>query len=130
MGAHIRIGSLRQTRRHGRARRTVARHLLLGSGITGPVAAGEANDVALVYSQAAIEHIWYVADLWRAIIGMTKPGSWHSHRTDLADHGCRESNYIEMLEWSPLGYWLTTRFVPGAINRWRASLYMASSKAV
>jgi hypothetical protein len=38
------------------------------------IAAGEANDVALVYSQAAIEHIWHVADFWRAIIGVTKPG--------------------------------------------------------
>ena len=29
-----------------------------------------------------------------------------------------------MLKWSPLGYWLTIRFVSGAINRWRASLSM------
>ena len=29
------------------------------------IAAGEANDVALVYSQAAIEHIWHVADFSR-----------------------------------------------------------------
>jgi hypothetical protein len=27
-----------------------------------------------------------------------------------------------MLEWSPIGYWLTMRFAPGAINRWRASV--------
>lgn len=52
--------------------------------------------------------------------GLTEPGGWHSHRIDLADHGRRESNYIEMLQWSRLGYWLTMRFVPGAINRWRA----------
>ena len=88
------------------------------------IAAGEANDVTLVYSQAAIEHIWNVADFWRGIIGLTKAGGWHSHRIDLADHGRRETNYIEMLEWSTLGYWLTNRFVPGAINRWRASTHM------
>jgi hypothetical protein len=29
-----------------------------------------------------------------------------------------------MLEWSPIGYWLTMRFIPGAINRWRASTHM------
>jgi hypothetical protein len=88
------------------------------------VAAGEANDFALVYSQAAIEHIWYVADFWRAIIGVTKSGGWHSHRIDLADHGRRQTNYIEMLEWSPISYWMTMRFVPGAINRWRASMHV------
>ena len=87
--------------------------------------AGEANDIALVYSQAAIEHIWDVADFCRVIIRLTKQGGWHSHRIDLADHGRRETNYIEMLEWSPIGYWLTMRFIPGAINRWRASTYMA-----
>lgn len=88
------------------------------------IAAGEANNVVLIYSQAAIEHIWHVADFWRAIIGLTKPGGWHSHRIDLADHGRRETNYIEMLEWSPVAYWLTMRFVPGAINRWRAGRHL------
>jgi len=92
--------------------------------LTELIAAGEAKDVALVYSQAAIEHIWGITDLWRAIIGLTKPGGWHSHRIDLTDHGRRETNYIEMLEWSPIGYWLTMRFVPGAINRWRASEHL------
>jgi hypothetical protein len=88
------------------------------------IASGEANDVTLAYSQAAIEHIWNVADFWQGIIGLTKAGGYHSHRIDLADHGRRETNYIEMLEWSTLGYWLTNRFVPGAINRWRASTHM------
>lgn len=86
--------------------------------------AGEANDIALVYSHAAIEHIWNIADFWATIIRLTKAGGWHSHRIDLADHGRRESNYIEMLEWSPLGYWLTMRFIPGSINRWRASKHL------
>lgn len=88
------------------------------------IAAGEAKEITLLYSHAAIEHIWHVADFWRAIIDMTKPGAWHSHRIDLADHGRRETNYIEMLEWSPLGYWLTMRFIPGATNRWRASVHL------
>ena len=64
------------------------------------------------------------ADFWRAIIGLTKAGGWHSHRIDLSDHGRRETNYIEMLEWSPISYYLTMRFIPGAINRWRASTHM------
>ena len=51
---------------------------------------------------------------------LTRKDGWHSHRIDLADHGRRETNYIEMLEWSRLGYWLTMRFIPGATNRWRA----------
>jgi hypothetical protein len=88
------------------------------------IAAGEASDVTLVYSQSAIECIWNVADFWRAIIGLTKSGGWHSHRIDLSDHGRRETNYIEMLEWSPIGYYVTMRFIPGAINRWRASTHM------
>jgi hypothetical protein len=85
---------------------------------------GAANNVALVYSHAALECIWNVAEFWRAVIGLTKPGGWHSHRIDLSDHGRRGTNYIEMLEWSPIGYWLTMRFVPGAINRWRASMHL------
>lgn len=88
------------------------------------VQAEEASEVGLVYSQAAIEHIWHIADFWRAIIGVTKSGGWHSHRIDLADHGRRETNYIEMLEWSPLSYWMMMSFVPGAINRWRASMHL------
>jgi hypothetical protein len=88
------------------------------------IAAGEASDVTLVYSHAAIEHIWNISEFWRVLIGLTRPGGWHSHRIDLADHGRRETNYIEMLEWSPIGYWLTMRFVPGAINRWRASVHL------
>lgn len=88
------------------------------------VSSGESKDIALVYSQAAIEHIWNIADFWQTIISLTKPGGWHSHRIDLADHGSRETNYIEMLEWSPLGYWMAMRFIPGAINRWRASMHL------
>ena len=29
-----------------------------------------------------------------------------------------------MLEWSPIGYYLTMRFIPGAINRWRVSVHL------
>ncbi|MCX7166532.1 MAG: hypothetical protein NTV11_09680 [Rhodocyclales bacterium] len=74
----------------------------------------------LAYSHAAIEHIWHIDEFWNAMGRLTAPDGWHSHRIDLADHGRRETNYIEMLEWSALGYWLTMRFIPGAINRWRA----------
>lgn len=74
----------------------------------------------LVYSQAAVEHIWRIEEFWETAAHLTQPGGWHSHRIDLSDHGRRDTNYIEMLEWSGLSYWLTMRFVPGAINRWRA----------
>jgi hypothetical protein len=65
-----------------------------------------------------------VAKLWRSLTGITRSGGWHSHRIDLADHSRRESNYIEMLEWSPWAYWLTMRFIPGAVNRWRACQHL------
>lgn len=74
----------------------------------------------LVYSHAAIEHIWEIDRFWEAVIAATRPNGWHSHRIDLADHGRRSTNYIEMLEWSAHAYWLMLRFVPGATNRWRA----------
>lgn len=77
----------------------------------------------LIYSHAALEHVWKIERLWRLAGRLTAPSGWHSHRIDLADHGRRDTNYIEMLEWSPLAWWLTMRFVPGAINRWRAWEY-------
>lgn len=86
--------------------------------------AKQADEYELVYSQAAIEHIWNIGQFWESIAHLTKAGGWHSHRIDLADHGRRETNYIEMLQWSNLTYWLTQRFVPGAINRWRAGDHM------
>lgn len=78
----------------------------------------------LVYSHAAIEHIWNIDVFWETIVKLTGSNGWHSHRIDLADHGGRDSNYIEMLEWSKLGYWLTMRFIPGATNRWRAGHHL------
>ncbi len=78
----------------------------------------------LIYSQAAIEHIWHIEAFWDAMGRLTAPGGWHSHRIDLADHGRRDSNYLEMLEWSRPAYWLTMRFIPGATNRWRASQHL------
>lgn len=84
----------------------------------------EVSNAGLVYSQAAIEHVWDVAKLWRSLIDITRSGGWHSHRIDLADHGRRKSNYIEMLEWSPWAYWFTMRFIPGAVNRWRACQHL------
>lgn len=78
----------------------------------------------LIYSQAAIEHIWDIATFWSTIIELTEIGGWHTHRIDLADHGRRNTNYVEMLEWSPIAYWVMMRYVPGAINRWRASMHL------
>lgn len=75
----------------------------------------------LIYSHAALEHVWDIAAFWTLAGRLTALGGWHSHRIDLADHGRRDGNYIEMLEWSPFAWWLTMRFAPGAINRWRTS---------
>lgn len=91
---------------------------LLATFEAGMGSDGETFD--LIYSHAAIEHIWHIDEFWNAMGRLTSPAGWHSHRIDLADHGRRETNYIEMLGWSDLGYWLTMRFIPGAINRWRA----------
>jgi hypothetical protein len=79
----------------------------------------------LIYSQAALEHAWAIGETWAALASLTADSGWHSHRIDLADHGRRDTNYIEMLEWSALSYWLTMRFVPGATNRWRAGEHVA-----
>lgn len=75
----------------------------------------------LIYSQAAIEHIWFIDDFWVSMAILTAPCGWCSHRIDLADHGRRETNYIEMLQWSEWAYWTTQRFIPGSLYRWRAS---------
>lgn len=80
----------------------------------------------LVSSHAALEHVWWIDKLWRILGRATAPDGWHSHRIDLADHGRRSDNYLEMLEWSPTGWWLTMRFTPGAINRWRAAEHEAA----
>jgi hypothetical protein len=78
----------------------------------------------LIYSHASVEHIWRIQEFWAHACAATRDGGWHSHRVDLADHGRRESNYIEMLEYSGAAYWLTQRFVPGAINRLRAGQHI------
>jgi hypothetical protein len=78
----------------------------------------------LVYSHAALEHVWEISDFWMTAVGLTRNGGWHSHRIDLADHGRRNGNYLEMLQWSPAAYWLTMRFIPGAVNRWRAATHL------
>ena len=78
----------------------------------------------LIYSQASIEHIWRIHEFWAHACAATREGGWHSHRIDLADHGRRETNYIEMLEYSGAAYWLSQRFVPGAINRLRAGQHV------
>jgi hypothetical protein len=83
-----------------------------------------------VYSHAAIEHVWSVDPFWDALCRLSAPDGWHSHRIDMADHGKRESNYIEFLEWSRTAYWLMLRFVPGATNRWRANHYLAKLEAL
>ena len=80
----------------------------------------------LILSHAALEHVRMIENFWQVTAGLTAENGWHSHRIDLADHGRRETNYIEMLEWSDWAWWATMRFIPGAINRWRASEYLAA----
>jgi SAM-dependent methyltransferase len=92
--------------------------------------ASPASSFDLVYSHAAIEHVWSIAAFWDAQARLTAPAGWHSHRIDMADHGKRDTNYIELLEWSPIAYWLMLRFVPGATNRWRACHYLAKLEAL
>lgn len=84
----------------------------------------------LVYSQACIEHVWFIDAFWTKLAGLTTAGGWHGHRIDLADHGRRATNYIEMLQWPDWAYWLTMRFIPGAINRWRAADHLAKVQAL
>jgi len=85
---------------------------------------GQAFD--LVLSHAALEHVRTIDRFWQHAVRLTAKQGWHSHRIDLADHGRRETNYIEMLEWSDWAWWATMRLIPGAINRWRASDYLAA----
>jgi hypothetical protein len=84
-----------------------------------------AQKFELMLSHAALEHVRMIEIFWKVATGLTAENGWHSHRIDLADHGRRETNYIEMLEWSDWAWWATMRFIPGAINRWRASEYLA-----
>lgn len=74
----------------------------------------------LLYSQSALEHSWNMEETWESLFRITDLNGWHSQQIDLADHSHRETNYIEMLEWSSMAYWLMVRFIPGATNRWRA----------
>lgn len=83
----------------------------------------------LVVSHAALEHVWDIGRLWPRLAALTAPRGWHSHRIDLADHGRREDHFLEMLEWSPAAWWLTMRFIPGALNRWRAVDHRAALAA-
>ena len=52
----------------------------------------------LIYSHASLEHAWAIRDTWIALAVLTADGGWHSHLIDLADHGRRDTNYIEMCE--------------------------------
>jgi hypothetical protein len=92
------------------------------------IRSGHAFD--LIYSQAAIEHIWHIDQFWDAMGRLNALNGWQSHRIDLADHVRRETNYVEMLEWSRLGYRPTMRFIPGAINRWRACRHLEKITAL
>jgi SAM-dependent methyltransferase len=82
-----------------------------------------------IYSHAALEHVWRIAALWRALSRLTVDDGLHTHRIDLADHGRRETNYLEMCEWSDTAWWLSQRFTPGALNRWRASDHRRAAAA-
>lgn len=78
----------------------------------------------LIYSHAAIEHIWHIEAFWDAVRRLTAPGGWHCFRIDLADHGRRNGNYVEMLEWPEWAYQVSMKHIPGATNRWRAHQHL------
>ena len=82
----------------------------------------------LIYSHASLEHAWAISETWNALRVLTADGGWNSHRIDLADHGRRDTNYIEMCEWPEWAYQLTMNRVPGAINRYRANDHIRSLK--
>jgi hypothetical protein len=84
----------------------------------------------LIYSQAALEHVWSIGDTWELLCTLTSNRGWHYHTIDLADHGRRETDPYEMLEWSDSAYWLMGRFTPGAVNRWRASDHAAQMESM
>jgi hypothetical protein len=100
------------------------RYLVCSLGDLARGLAGQTFDLLL--SHAALEHVKDIARYWTVAGRITTQGGWHSHRIDLADHGSRDSNYVEMLEWSSPAWWLTMNFIPGAINRWRACEHLTA----
>jgi hypothetical protein len=84
----------------------------------------------LIYSQAAMEHVWKISETWRVLANLTGTGGWQSHRIDLADHGRRDTNYLEMLEYPDWAYSSSLCFTPGAINRWRAHEHLTALQAL
>ncbi len=78
----------------------------------------------LVLSHSCLEHVWDPAPTLKMLADLTATDGWQSNQIDLMDHGSRETNFLEMLEWSDIAYWLTMRFVPGAVNRWRAQQFI------
>jgi len=82
----------------------------------------QVDNLDLMYSQASLEHVDHVEKVWQLAGKMHD--CWQSHRIDLADHGRRHTNYIEMLEWSEWAWRASMCFIPGHINRWRASQYV------
>jgi SAM-dependent methyltransferase len=83
----------------------------------------------LIYSHSALEHVWNVLRLWADLLTLTKPGGLHVHQIDLSDHG-RSENFLEMCEYSELEWWLSQRFTPGALNRWRMSDYVTAVETI
>ena len=77
----------------------------------------------LVLSHSCFEHIWDPVPTLAMLAHQTAPEGWHFVQIDLMDHGSRQTNYLEMLEWSDSVYWWTTRFI-GGVNRWRAQQYV------
>lgn len=91
--------------------------------LAGFTARGEAP-YDLLLSHSALEHVWSPEPTVRMLAEHTSDRGWHSMQIDLMDHGSRETNYLEMLEWSDFAYWLTMRFAPGGLNRWRAQEFI------
>ncbi len=78
----------------------------------------------LILSHSCFEHIWEPEPTLSMLADHTAALGWQSNQIDLMDHGSRETNYLEMLEYSDFAYWMTARFIPGGLNRWRAQQFI------
>jgi hypothetical protein len=78
----------------------------------------------LILSHSCLEHVWHPEPTLSMLADHTASQGWQSNQIDLMDHGSRETNYLEMLEYSDLAYWMTMRFIPGSLNRWRAQQFI------
>ena len=93
--------------------------------VSGPEAFADQNlePFDLILSHSCFEHIWDPVPTLSILAHQTATEGWQFVQIDLMDHWSRQTNYLEMLEWSDSVYWLTMRFI-GGLNRWRAQQFV------